>query len=176
MAEGHPGGEGRRRAGKNRPAEGRRRAEPHRRSEPRRRSEPPRPADPPRGDEDHRGSGEARSGEGHRSGEGRPAAEGHRAHRQAEAGAESAPRAQVVSLGIGVVLTAVAWFYLVRAAVDFGVAAVNGLVAAWLFTLGAALGAVVCLVLMLALVGRGLRSLGFISDYKPRRAGARRRH
>lgn len=164
MAEGHPGGEGRRRAEKNRPAEGRRRAEPHRRSE------PPRPADPPRGGEEHRRS------DGRRSGEGRRAAEGHRAHRQAEAGAESAPRAHVVSLGIGVVLTAVAWFYLVRAAVDFGVAAVNGLVAAWLFTLGAALGAVVCLVLMLALVGRGLRSLGFISDYKPRRAGARRRH
>jgi hypothetical protein len=52
---------------------------------------------------------------------------------------------------------------------------VGGRPAAWIFTLGAALGAVVCLVLMLALVGRAMRTLGFISDYKPRRAGARRR-
>jgi hypothetical protein len=74
-----------------------------------------------------------------------------------------------------VVLTGVAWFYLVNAAIDFGVVAVGGRPAAWIFTLGAALGAVVCLVLMLALVGRAMRTLGFISDYKPRRAGARRR-
>jgi hypothetical protein len=76
---------------------------------------------------------------------------------------------------VGAVLTAVAWFYLVGAAVDFGVVAVRGQSTAWIFTLGAALGAVVCLVLMLALVGRALRAVGYLSDYKPRRAAARRR-
>ncbi len=79
------------------------------------------------------------------------------------------------ALGIGVVLTGVAWFYLVNAAIDFAVVAIGGQPAAWIFTLGAGLGAVVCLVLMLALVGRGMRTLGFITDYKPRRAAARRR-
>lgn len=72
-------------------------------------------------------------------------------------------------------LTAVAWFYLVRAATDFGTVALNGRSAAWLFTLGAAVGAVMCFLLMLTLIGRGLRALGFITDYRPRRAGARRR-
>jgi hypothetical protein len=76
---------------------------------------------------------------------------------------------------VGVVLTGIAWFYLVGAAVDFGIVAVRGRSTAWVFTLGASLGAVVCLVLMLALVGRGLRTLGYLSDYKPRRSAARRR-
>jgi len=76
---------------------------------------------------------------------------------------------------LGIFVAGLAWFYLVRAAIDFGGIAVSGTPVAWLFTLGAAAGAVVCLVLVLALVGRGLRTLGYISDYKPRRAGARRR-
>lgn len=79
------------------------------------------------------------------------------------------------TLALGVLLAALAWFFLVNAAIDFGGLAVTGESVAWLFSLGAALGAVVCLVLMLALIGRGLRLLGYISDYKPRRAGARRR-
>lgn len=108
-------------------------------------------------------------------GHGRHEGEGHRADRHSETRESSTPLAQVAALGIGVVLTAVAWVFLVRAAIDFGVVAVNGRTAAWPFTLGAGLGAVVCLVLMLALVGRGLRALGFVSDYTPRRAGARRR-
>jgi hypothetical protein len=83
---------------------------------------------------------------------------------------------QLAGAGLGIVLTGAAWFYLVGAAIDFGALAVrDGQGVAWLFTLGAGLGAVVCLVLMLTLVGRGLRTLGYISDYKPRRAGARRR-
>lgn len=101
-------------------------------------------------------------------------AEGRRAQR----GKRSSSRASVAQLsatGLGVVLTAVAWYYLVAAAIDFGVVAVHGRAAAWLFALGAALGAVGCLLLMLALIGRGMRTLGFITDYKPRRAGARRR-
>lgn len=72
-------------------------------------------------------------------------------------------------------LTGVAWYFLVTAAIDFGGAALDGRTAAWIFSAGAAVGAVVCLILMLALVGRGMRTLGFISEYKPRRAAARRR-
>ena len=95
--------------------------------------------------------------------------------RHSQARASSAPLIQLAALGVGAILTAVAWFYLVNAAIDFGVLALRGESAAWLFTLGATLGAVVCLVLGLALVGRALRTLGVISDYKPRRAAARRK-
>lgn len=81
----------------------------------------------------------------------------------------------LAALAVGAILTGAAWLYLVGAAIDFGVLAVNGQGRAWLFTLGACLGAVVCLVLMLALVGRGLRTLGLLSEYRPRRAAPRRR-
>ncbi|HSE10295.1 MAG TPA: hypothetical protein VLB29_16660 [Nocardioidaceae bacterium] len=94
-------------------------------------------------------------------------------HSQAKAG--STPLVDLVTLGLGLILTAVALFYLGRAAVEFAVVAVREGGAAWLFAFGAVLGAVVSMVLVLALVGRVLRTLGFISDYKPRRAGARRR-
>lgn len=89
--------------------------------------------------------------------------------------ASSAPVFHLASLAVGAILTGVAWFYLVGAAIDFGVLGRNGQGTAWLFTAAASLGAIVCLVLFLALVGRGLRTLGFISDYQPRRAAARRR-
>ncbi|MGH3369285.1 MAG: hypothetical protein ACRDPR_04735 [Nocardioidaceae bacterium] len=102
-------------------------------------------------------------------------AEGRRAHRHTSTRASSAPVVQLALLAVGAILTGVAWAYLVGSAIDFGVLAVNGRAEAWLFTLGAGLGAVVCLVLVLALVGRGLRVLGFLADYKPRRAAARRR-
>jgi hypothetical protein len=95
-------------------------------------------------------------------------------HSQTRGG--STPLLQLSTLGAGVLLTGAAWFYLVGAAIDFGALAVRGQSSpAWLFTLGAGVGAVVCCVLMLALIGRCMRMLGFISDYKPRRAGARRR-
>jgi hypothetical protein len=102
-------------------------------------------------------------------------AEGRRVQRKDSKRGDIGPLLQLAGTGVGAVLTGVAWFYMVGAAIDFGVVAVRGRSAAWVFTLGAALGAVVCLVLMLALVGRGLRTLGYISDYKPRRAAARRR-
>jgi hypothetical protein len=73
------------------------------------------------------------------------------------------------------VLSAVAWIYLVGAAVDFGSVAVKGHPRAWIFTLTATAGAAICLLLLMVLVTRVLRALGVISDYKPRRAGARRR-
>lgn len=89
--------------------------------------------------------------------------------------ASSAPVFNLAALAVGAILTGTAWFYLVRAAIEFGVLARHGQGGAWLFTGAASLGAVVCLVLFLTLVGRGLRTLGFISDYKPRRAAARRK-
>jgi TRAP-type mannitol/chloroaromatic compound transport system permease large subunit len=102
-------------------------------------------------------------------------AEGRRAQRTAGSRAGSDPRLQLAAYAVGVVLSAVAWIFLVHASIDFGVAAAHGRSAAWLFTAGAGLGAVGCLVLVLALVGRALRTLGFMPDYKPRRAAARRR-
>lgn len=94
-------------------------------------------------------------------------------HSQSRASAR--PVVHLGALAAGTILTGVAWFYLVGAAIDFGVLGRNGQDRAWLFTAASSLGAIVCLVLFLALVGRGLRTLGFISDYQPRRAAARRR-
>ena len=103
-------------------------------------------------------------------------AEGRRvAHKHSSSRASAAPLLRLVALFGGALLTGVAWVFLVRAAIDFGVVAVHGRTEAWPFTIGAGLGAVVCLVLILALVGRALRTLGYMSDYKPRRAAARRR-
>lgn len=102
-------------------------------------------------------------------------AEGRRAQRSERPDLRKDPRVHLAGVGLGIVLTAVVWFFLVSASIDFGVAAVHGQPVAWVFSLGAALGAVVCLALVLALVGRGMRTLGFISDYKPRRAAARKR-
>lgn len=82
---------------------------------------------------------------------------------------------QLVSLGLGALLTGLAWVFLVGAAIDFGVLAVGGQSMAWLFTVGASVGAVVCLVLVITLVARGLRMLGLLSEHRPRRAAARRR-
>ena len=76
---------------------------------------------------------------------------------------------------LGALLSGVAWVYLVRAAIAFGRLARCGQAQAWLFTIAASLGAVVCAVLVLVLVARALRKLGLISDYKPRRAAPGRR-
>lgn len=75
----------------------------------------------------------------------------------------------------GAVVTGLAWIFLVSAAIDFGSAAVHGQSLAWVFTFGAALGGVVAMVLLLALVGRGMRVLGLLSEYRPRRVAPRRR-
>ena len=98
--------------------------------------------------------------------------------RRSQARSGPGPWPQVAAHGLGAVLTGMAWFYLVGAATDFGVLAVRGQTPAWAFTIAASLGAVVCLLLFLVLVGRGLRTLGIVSDYQPRRAapaGAARR-
>lgn len=89
--------------------------------------------------------------------------------------ASSAPVFGLAALAVGAILTGVAWAFLVRAAIEFGVLARDGEGGAWLFTGAASLGAVVCLVLFLALFGRGLRTLGFMSEYQPRRAAPGRR-
>ncbi len=83
------------------------------------------------------------------------------------------PHVTVMLAGAG--LTGAAWFYLVGAAIDFGVLAVDGQGQAWLFTIAASLGAVVCLVLVMALGARALRTLGVIREYKPKRAAAKRK-
>lgn len=75
----------------------------------------------------------------------------------------------------GVVLSAVAWLFLVQSAVDFASLGLVGDLAGWVFTFAAGLGAALCLLLLLVLVTRALRAHGVISDYKPRRAQARRR-
>ena len=102
-------------------------------------------------------------------------AEGRRAHRHTGPRAGSSPLLSLAANGLGALLTGFAWIYLVSAAIDFGTVAVRGQTAAWIFTVGASAGAVLCLVLMLTFVSRGMRTLGYISDYRPRRAAARRR-
>jgi apolipoprotein N-acyltransferase len=89
--------------------------------------------------------------------------------------ASSTPLVVLAGIAVGVTLTAVAWWYLVGAAIDFGVLARDGDVGGWLFVTAASVGAIVCLLLLLALLGRGMRLLGFITEYQPRRAAARRR-
>lgn len=70
-------------------------------------------------------------------------------------------------------LAAAAWFFLVRAAIEFGQTALDGRAIAWVFTVAATIGATVCLVLFFSLVHRALRTIGVIADYKPRRVGGR---
>ena len=62
-------------------------------------------------------------------------------------------------LAIGVTFCVVAWGYLVKAAIDFGVTARGGEQGAWLFLGLASLGAVACLFVGLILVARILRRL-----------------
>ena len=87
----------------------------------------------------------------------------------------SGPLPYVLAMLLGAALSAVAWFYLVRAAIDFGTLARDGHSDDWRFTAIAALGAVACMLLVLILVGRALTALGIISGYRPRRAAAHRR-
>ena len=66
-------------------------------------------------------------------------------------------------LTAGVTLGVIAWGYLVKAAIDFGIEARSGEQGAWLFLAMAALGAVACLFIGLMLVARLLRELGITS-------------
>jgi hypothetical protein len=68
--------------------------------------------------------------------------------------------AALLLLAIGVTFCVVAWGYLVKAAIDFGVSARGGESDAWLFLGLASLGAVACLFVGLILVARIMRRLG----------------
>jgi hypothetical protein len=81
----------------------------------------------------------------------------------------------VLALLLGAVLSGIAWVYLVRAAIEFGRLARDGQTEAWLYTLAASFGAVVCLFLLLVLVARALRAMGVIRDDQPRGTGTHRR-
>ena len=72
-------------------------------------------------------------------------------------------RPTVLLLALGITGGVVAWGYLVRAAIDFGVQARSGNSDAWLYLSLASLGAVACLFIGLMLVARVLRELGITS-------------
>ncbi len=99
---------------------------------------------------------------------------GRRAHRQ-DKSRNSLPLPYLVAMIVGAVVSGIAWVYLVRSAIEFGRLGRAGQSEAWLFTLAASAGGVVCALLVLVLVARVLRAFGLISDYKPQRAAARRR-
>ena len=83
-------------------------------------------------------------------------------------------RPLLVGLGVGAVACGVAWFFLVRAAIDFGRLARDGETIAWAFTVAATVGATACLLLMFILVMRLLMAVGLVSEYRPRRSSGRR--
>lgn len=72
-------------------------------------------------------------------------------------------RPGVLLLAAGVTLGVIAWGYLVKAAIDFGIAARSGTSDAWLYLGLASLGAIACLFIGLLLVARLLRVLGITS-------------
>ena len=90
--------------------------------------------------------------------------------------AAAKPRARfrpaILLLALGVTAAVVAWGYLVKAAIDFGVQARSGTSSAWLYLGLAALGAVACLFIGLMLISRLMRVLGITSP--PREADAPR--
>ena len=83
-------------------------------------------------------------------------------------------RPLLAGLVLGALVCGVAWFFLVRAAIDFGRLARDGESLAWAFTVAATIGATACLLLMFILVARVLMALGLVSEYRPRRAAGRR--
>ena len=100
---------------------------------------------------------------------------GRRVSRHSEPRSGAIPIPYLIAMLLGATLAGVAWVYLVRAAIDFGLHARGGQQSAWLFTGAASLGGVVCALLFLVLAARALRALGVIGDYKPDRPAARRR-
>lgn len=77
---------------------------------------------------------------------------------------------------LGTALTTLAWFYLVRSAIDFGATARGGQGSAWAFLALASLGAIACLFVALMLVTMLARALGLVRDPAagPRAKGGRR--
>lgn len=91
-------------------------------------------------------------------------------------------RPTVLLLTVGVTVGVIAWGYLVKAAIDFGIEARDGTSNAWVFLGAASLGAVACLFIGLMMIARLLRELGITSpptssappDEPPRPIGGRR--
>jgi len=80
-----------------------------------------------------------------------------------------------VVLLLEAVFVLVALVHLAGRVGEFGALAVSGQGSAWAFTVAAAVGVVACMLVIVVLVMKTLRTLGFIRDYKPRRAASRRR-
>lgn len=85
-------------------------------------------------------------------------------------------RGRVPLMLLGTLLTAVAWAYLVRAAIDFGASARQGDGTAWWFLGLASLGGIACLFVALMLLTWTARALGVTRgpDAGPRSRGGRR--
>ncbi len=94
--------------------------------------------------------------------------------RRAEKQRQPKSRLPLVLLVVGALAAGAAWFFLVRAAIDFGRLARGGDQVAWAFTAGATIGATLCLLLMFVLAARFLVAVGLVSEYKPRRSSGRR--
>ena len=89
---------------------------------------------------------------------------------------QARPFSELGVIVAGIALGAVAWFFLVRAAIEFGGRGKGGDSMAWAFMAVATLGAIVCLVLVLVLVGRGRELLGLRrSEGAASNGGGRRR-
>ncbi len=84
------------------------------------------------------------------------------------------PQRLLAALAIGVLGAGIAWYFLVRSAIEFGRLAREGEPIAWIFTGAASLGATACLLLLFVLTARMLAALGLVSEYKPRRSAGRR--
>jgi hypothetical protein len=95
--------------------------------------------------------------------------------RRAEKRRRPVRRSLLAALVAGALACGVAWFFLVRAAIDFGRLARDGQGLAWAFTAAATIGATACLLLMFILVTRVLVTVGLVGSHRPRRAAARRR-
>jgi len=88
-------------------------------------------------------------------------------------------RPTVLLLALGVTVGVVAWGYLVKAAIDFGIQARSGTSGAWLYLALAGFGAVACLFIGLMLIARIMRVLGITrgpsaEPDQPRPIGGRR--
>lgn len=84
------------------------------------------------------------------------------------------PRRLLAALAVGALGAGIAWYFLVRSAIEFGRLGREGEPIAWIFTGAASLGATACLLLLFVLAARVLAALGLVSEYKPRRSAGRR--
>jgi hypothetical protein len=97
-----------------------------------------------------------------------------RAERHSHAGLHLGPLSRLGATVLAMAIGGFAWWYLVRAAIAFGRVARSGEQGAWMFTASAAIGAMLCLLLVIVLASRVLVTLGVVSDYHGRRSSPRR--